>query len=928
MKTKLIYIVFGLFLIGGFFITSISKVDAQACSASCGSCGGQLTSSCGGASDCRVVEVGGGMCQTWCDCTVTQQGSTLTQCTSNPLQCEFNGGFCQYDSYQGSFPNGTSYPCDPPDNNGGASTDYNLIVSPSTRSIVNGETTTFTTTITPVSLMDGVPVTLSISGCPSGATCSFVGGNTVTMANPAVTVNKTLTVTSTAVAQNIYTITINATGNSVTRSTTAALSVNSGQNNSLCLFITAPDTLAPGEQFQFSARFRNTGTKTWAYPSPGVGHRLGSWAPKDVDTWGPWTARTDMGGGVTVAPNGEITFTRTLTAPSTPGTYAFQFAMLEEGVEWMIAPGSVCVKPGGVTVQATPAPNSQCLAFDIVDGSGNILSNVTPGQSVFSRVRLRNTGNTTWMPFNGNPDAMSLAITPWAASPWNYSRGTFASNVVPGDLVTITTPITAPNTPGTYAMSYQLYKENQGWIGQTCTKSGGVTVVAPLAVNITPSATSVSVGQQINFTINATSGSGLDSVGLESLTSTGVPVNNLGENAVTGNSTSRVFSWTPSSAGTYYFGGYAWSAGRASLLRTTPPVVVTVSNSVPANASQCTSISLTDTSGNPITSVTTNQAFRALVNMRNTGTNTWTPSGANNYHITTLPWNASNPWNYARSIIGTTVATNGQHTFTINLTAPSTAGTYPLQTQMLQEGVAWFGETCDFSTLVGGGGVVVSAPTNNAQCVSVSAPTSVVAGSTFAGTITMRNTGTKPWTAAFTPPNGQGHKLGSSNPRSNAVWGSNSVRMTIPNGTTINQNQTYAFNTTFTAPSVAGTYPFSFEMLEEAVQWFGNLCSPSTNSGNINVTAAPITQYTLTVNKTIGGSVTSTDGLVSCGSNCVRQYNEGTVVTLQAVPDTVQWRFAGWSGACSGTGNCVVTVNGNTTVTAQFRPRALQYQEF
>lgn len=788
---------------------------AQNCSAfSYQQCGNFTSLSCGSASGCTTTDMGNGYCYDTCRCeNIIQQGSTFSGWTTGTfpngqLYCAamYEGPSCQVVGSSGGNLSGPVYLCGGGGGGQQATTDYTLNMTPTTRSIIKGETTTYSLSVNPISAMDNVTVNLSVSGCPSGATCTFTGGNSVTMAAPASGVTKTLVVTSTNMAPGTHTLTVTGTGNGVTRTSSASLLVSGGANNALCLSITAPDTVTPGQQFQFSARFRNTGTKTWAYPSPGVGHRLGSWNPNDVDIWGPWTARTDMGAGVTVAPNGEITFSRTLTAPTTPQNYNFQFAMLEEGVEWITGPGAVCVKPGGVTV------------------------------------------------------------------------------------------------------------------------------VPSLNVSIVPSATSVTAGQQVTFTVTASSGSGLDSVGLEGLNSSGVPVSNLGETPVTGNSTTRTFNWTSSTPGTFYFGGYAWSAGRASLLRTSPPVVVTVSSATPPLASQCVSMSLTDTSGNPITSVTTGQAFRALVNMRNTGANTWTPSGANNYHLTTMPWNSSNPWSYARTIIGTTVATNGQHTFTLNLTAPATAGTYPLQTQMLQEGVAWFGESCSFPLgSGGGGGITVNSRTNNAECVSVSAPASVVAGSTFTGTITMRNTGTKPWTAAFTPPNGQGHKLGSSNPRSNSVWGSNSVRMLIPNGTTINQNQTYAFSTTFTAPSVAGTYPFTFEMLEEAVQWFGPVCSPSVNSGNITVTPAPITQFTLTVNKTIGGNVTSTDGLISCGATCVRQYNQGSTVTLQAIPDTAQWRFAGWGGACSGTpvtSNCVITVNGNTSVTAQFRPRALQYQEF
>jgi hypothetical protein len=93
---------------------------------------------------------------------------------------------------------------------------------------------------------------------------------------------------------------------------------------------------------------------------------------------------------------------------------------------------------------------------------------------------------------------------------------------------------------------------------------------------------------------------------------------------------------------------------------------------------------------------------------------------------------------------------------------------------------------------------------------------------------------------------------------------------------------------------------------------------------------APVVQYTLTVIKTIGGTIRTIDNNISCGTTCSRQYDQGSSVTLQAVPDTAYWRFVGWGGACSGqgTGNCTLTIGGNVAVTAQFRPKSLLYQEF
>jgi hypothetical protein len=78
---------------------------------------------------------------------------------------------------------------------------------------------------------------------------------------------------------------------------------------------------------------------------------------------------------------------------------------------------------------------------------------------------------------------------------------------------------------------------------------------------------------------------------------------------------------------------------------------------------------------------------------------------------------------------------------------------------------------------------------------------------------------------------------------------------------------------------------------------------------------------TLTVikNGTGSGTVTSIPSGIDCGADCSESYSSGTVVTLTASPDGGSI-FAGWSGACSGTGTCQVTMNSNTTVIASFTP--------
>ena len=56
---------------------------------------------------------------------------------------------------------------------------------------------------------------------------------------------------------------------------------------------------------------------------------------------------------------------------------------------------------------------------------------------------------------------------------------------------------------------------------------------------------------------------------------------------------------------------------------------------------------------------------------------------------------------------------------------------------------------------------------------------------------------------------------------------------------------------------------------------------------------------------------------IDCGFDCVGSYPHGTVVTATATASTGA-TFAGWSGACSGSGDCVVTMDGAKAVTATF----------
>ncbi len=82
---------------------------------------------------------------------------------------------------------------------------------------------------------------------------------------------------------------------------------------------------------------------------------------------------------------------------------------------------------------------------------------------------------------------------------------------------------------------------------------------------------------------------------------------------------------------------------------------------------------------------------------------------------------------------------------------------------------------------------------------------------------------------------------------------------------------------------------------------------------------SPPAQHTLSVSKTGDGSVTSAPPGINCGATCSASFDEGTPVALVPAPDP-GWTFAGWEGACSGSGACVVTMSGARSVIAHFNP--------
>jgi hypothetical protein len=142
----------------------------------------------------------------------------------------------------------------------------------------------------------------------------------------------------------------------------------------------------------------------------------------------------------------------------------------------------------------------------------------------------------------------------------------------------------------------------------------------------------------------------------------------------------------------------------------------------------------------------------------------------------------------------------------------------------------------------------------------------------------------------------------------NCTNGSGSCSATYSSGASVTLTATPASNYVFSGWSGAcsGANPCSLTM-----------------STNLTATAAFVpsgVNYTLTVNETGQGTVTSADGEINCTSGtgtCSATYASGTAVTLSATAASGS-TFTGWSGACSGRRSCALTMNSNLTANATF----------
>jgi hypothetical protein len=194
-----------------------------------------------------------------------------------------------------------------------------------------------------------------------------------------------------------------------------------------------PSTMNAGQSYSVSVTMRNTGTTTWTTGN----YKLGSNNPADNLNWG--VNRIDL--PFSVGPGSNVTFSFSVTAPASAGSYNFQWRMLQEGAGYF----------------GTPTAN---VALDVVGSGGTvsittlILPNAARGRSY--NQTLRATG--------GSP--------PYR---WSVIGGVFP----PGLSLSQSGDLTGtPTVVGSYSFSVQVF-DNTGSVSGSDSKRISLTVVEP-----------------------------------------------------------------------------------------------------------------------------------------------------------------------------------------------------------------------------------------------------------------------------------------------------------------------------------------------------------------------------------------------------------------------------------------------------------------
>jgi len=486
-----------------------------------------------------------------------------------------------------------------------------------------------------------------------------------------------------------------------------------------------PNTMETGETVEVSITMNNSGTTTWTAGD----FKLNSQNVQGNKNWG--LNRVAL--AADVVPGADHTFTFDITAPTTAGSYNFQWKMFNEGVERfgdltdnVVIEVTDPVPLPGVASLLVPADGANALSIS-TDLSWLAGSDATSHEVLFGS-DLGNLALTTQSGTVFDPGTLEYDTTYY----WQINEVNDTGKTI-GSLWSFTTSIALPGaatlvSPANASTSLSI-EQNLLWTagaGATShevlfgTDTGNLASTTQMGTSFNPGtlANNTTYYWQINESNEAgkTTGTLWSFTTIESLpdvASINSPADgstDLGIDAVlswtagsgavshqvlfgtdTANLETSIQSGTSFNPGTLANGTtYYWkineinSAGSSNgpLWSFTTEEIMLVNGA-------------TFVSQDVPTSMTPGEVVTVSVTVNNAGTSPWTV--ADGHKLGSQNAQGNTTWGFNRLPLTQDVAPGANHTFTFDVTAPNTSGTYEFQWRMLQENVQWFG---DYSTNV------------------------------------------------------------------------------------------------------------------------------------------------------------------------------------------------------------------------------------
>jgi len=218
-----------------------------------------------------------------------------------------------------------------------------------------------------------------------------------------------------------------------------------------------PHQWTPGQAQTIAVIVTNTGNQPWPAGGSNPVHLGLHIAQASGLPYAGWLTDQRVSLPADLPPGQSLTLNVPVTAPTAPGANVLEAQMVKEQQFWFVQAGAASVETSTVTWLA---------GYDV---SGLARSWVA-GRSQTLAIRVTNTGNRTWPAAGSSPVRLGLHFAPGPAlsfAAWlSDQRVALPADLQPGQSVTLSATLTAPQTADAVILEAQMVKEQQFWFVQ------------------------------------------------------------------------------------------------------------------------------------------------------------------------------------------------------------------------------------------------------------------------------------------------------------------------------------------------------------------------------------------------------------------------------------------------------------------------------